>query len=62
LATDRQDLFDVAAHYEQQSVNFCEFCGSFPSKTRMNRSWIKTMCDDCYQQDLTSNSTSFKNL
>jgi hypothetical protein len=42
--------YDLIDHYEQESATICEQCGK-DGKTRLDRGWYLTLCDECYEKD-----------
>ena len=48
-ATD--EVFDIIRKYEDLSSKTCEYCGTVENvKCRTDRSWIKTLCNECDKQ------------
>jgi hypothetical protein len=43
-------VYDVIMKAEDESYTICEYCGE-PGKPR-DLSWIKTLCDDCYENKI----------
>lgn len=41
-----REVHDRISKAETDSFYICEFCGN-PGELRTNRSWIKTLCDSC---------------
>jgi hypothetical protein len=41
---------DLINYYETQSGVICEQCGN-PGRTRCNRGWYLTLCDECDEKD-----------
>ena len=48
LNFDPPEISDMIDEYEEKSYETCEICGA-KGKTREDRRWYKTLCDDCFQ-------------
>ena len=42
--------FDLIDYYEQKTATICEQCGK-PGKSRLDRGWWLTLCDECDKLD-----------
>lgn len=42
----REAMYRIAGEAEEKSATVCEHCGE-PGRARTDRSWIKTLCDEC---------------
>lgn len=45
-----EQYLDMLDELEHLSWSICEYCGK-AGKSRTDRGWIKTMCDDCYNNE-----------
>lgn len=50
IGNSNEKVFERIAQAEKESYKTCEYCGK-KGKLRTDRSWIKTLCDDCNTKD-----------
>jgi hypothetical protein len=55
-----QEILNTVLEYENRSVCICEFCGSTPAQVRLNRSWIKTLCAECVQKEMSQSPNTYR--
>lgn len=45
------ETYKIQQFYESLSYCICEYCG-LPGEVRSDLSWLKTLCNSCYQESL----------